>query len=118
MARLNLVIKTVNRAGVDIGAGQAVLAADDAEMVNDGKTIIKMENTTGGAIVITFVTPQTVLSTPALAVADQTFSVPANVPRFIGPFPTATYNQSDGTLQIDSPTDGVTMTAIAIGSGD
>ena len=112
MARLALVIKTVGRAGVDIGSGQAVLNADEAEMVNDGKTAIKMENTTGAPIIVTFITPLTELTSPSLAVADQTFSVPANNTRWIGPFPIAVYNNAAGKLDIDVPADGVTMTAV------
>ncbi len=117
MARLALAIQTIGRAGVDIGAGQAVLNADEAEVVNDGTLVLKLDNTTGGAIVVTFITPQQVLTTPALPVGDQTFSVPANNIRWIGPFPTATFNNSSGKMDIDVPADGITMTAVKIGSG-
>lgn len=117
MARLELTIQTIGRAGVDIGGGQAVLAADDAQFANDGATVLKLDNTTGAAIIITFQTPQTVLESPALPVAEQTFSVPATSERWLGPFPAATFNDGNGKLLVDSPTDGVNMTAVRIGSG-
>ena len=112
MARLVLAIQTVGRNGKDIGSGQAVLLADGAEVANDGQTKFKMVNSTGSAIVVTFVTPVTLLSAPALAVADQTFSVPNNAERWIGPFPINEFNEPDGLLDIDVAADGVTFTAV------
>ena len=116
MARLVLVVQTVTREGVDIGSGQAVLNADGAECPNDGDTILKLQNTTGGAIVVTFVTPMTILTAPALAVADQAYSVPASVTRYIRVGSANVYNQADGNMDIDVASDGVTMTAINMGS--
>ena len=115
MARLELAIQTVTRAGVNIGSGQAVLLADGAQLANDGKTILKLANTTGAPIVVTFQTPQTILGAPSLAVADQTFSVPATSDRWIGPFPGTAFNNASNKLLIDVAADGVNMTAVAIG---
>ncbi len=117
MARLALTVKTITRAGIDLGAGQAVLLADGAEVVNDGLTAFKLDNTTGGAIVVTFKTPQTVLQSPSLAVADQTFSVPANNERHIGAFPTNSYNLATALMEIDVAADGVTITPYKITTG-
>lgn len=112
MARLPLVIQTVGRNGKDIGNGQSVLNADGAEVANDGATRFKMVNSTGAPIIVTFVTPITLLSAPALTVADQEFSVPNNAERWIGPFPTDAFNEFDGLMDIDVAADGVTMTAV------
>lgn len=117
MTRLALAVQTVTRAGVDLGAGGDVLQADGAEMVNDGLTALRMENTTGGAIIVTFVTPQTILESPGLAVADQTFSVPANQTRHIGAFPPDSYNLATGLMEIDVASDGVTITPYKITTG-
>ncbi len=114
MPRLALTVKTVTRAGIDLGSGQAVLNADGAEMVNDGRTAFKLENGSGGAIIVTFVTPQTILQSPALAVADQTFSVPATSERHIGPFPGNSFNLATGLMNIDVAADGVTITPYKI----
>lgn len=114
MARLALPVKTVTRAGIDLGSGNAVLQADGAEFVNDGRVALKLENGSGGAIIVTLVTPQTILQSPALAVADQTFSVPATSERHIGPFPTGSYNLATGLMDIDVASDGVTITPYKI----
>ena len=42
MARLAIVVKTVGRAGLDVGSGSAVLQADGAECPNDGQTILEL----------------------------------------------------------------------------
>lgn len=112
MARLDLTVQKVTRAGKDIGSGQAVLTADNAEVTNDGKTILKLENTTGAAKTVTFITAATQLADPALTVEDQAYVVPANDTRWIGPFPPTTYNQSNDKLNIDVSADGVTMTPV------
>ena len=117
MARLALVVKTVTRAGIDLGSGQAVLLADGAEVVNDGLTAFLLENTTGAPIIVTFVTPQTILQSPGLAVADQTFSVPANVKRHIGAFPPDSYNLATGLMEINVAANGVTITPYKITTG-
>ena len=113
MARLVLVVKTVARAGVDIGSGQSVLLADGAEVANDGDTRFKVVNTTGGAITITFITPVTHGESPALAVADHAVSVIASATRWFGPFPAGTYNEpSDGLMDIDVSADGLDITPV------
>ena len=117
MARLALTVKTVTRAGIDLGAGHDVLLADGAEVVNDGLTAFILENTTGSPIIVTFVTPQTILQSPALAVADQTFSVPANSKRHIGAFPADSYNLATGLMEIDVAANGVTITPYKITIG-
>lgn len=117
MARLELVIKQITRDGVDIGSGQAVIGADDAMFVNNGRTALKCDNTTGAPIIVTLVTPVT-FGQDALAIADKTYSVPASVERWIGPWPVGEYNQPSGAdagkVYVDLPSDGVTVTAVSI----
>ena len=112
MARLNLVVQTVGRAGKDIGSGQAVLQADGAEVGNDGQTVLKMVNANGSPRTLTLVTPAVILTSPSLAVADQTYVVPANDERWIKLGPATIYNQENGKVNIDISGDGVTMTPV------
>lgn len=117
MPRTVMTVQTVGRAGVDIGSGDVITSGNGAEVANDGKTVFRLENLTGGALNVTFVTPVTVLSTPALAVADQVFSVPATSERWIGPFPTSEFNDpANGLLDIDVA-GNITITPVNIGSG-
>ena len=114
MARLNLIVQTVGRAGKDVGSGHDVLSADGAECANDGQTIIELANGNASARTVTLVTPGVVLDSPSLAVADQTFSVPGTSTRWIKLGPATFYNQSNGKVNIDVSGDGVTMTPINI----
>lgn len=114
MARLPLAIQSIGRNGKDIGNGQAVLNADGAEVANDGRMRFKMVNSTGAGIIVTFVTPLTLLSAPALTVGDQEFTLPPNAERWIGPFPVNMFNETDGLMDIDVGGDGVTITAVGV----
>src|SRR4051812_22189537 len=65
---------------------------------NDGDVVVEVISTDAGAQTVTLVTPGTV---SGLAIADQVVAVPAGATRYIGKLSPATYNQPDGTVQIN-----------------
>ncbi len=100
MPRTDLPVTDIVRTGT--GNAGTLVAGDDAnehEFENDGRTIICALNT-GGASILTFITPGTV---DTLAIADHTVSVAIHATKvtLIGPFPPSIYNQSDGLVNID-----------------
>jgi hypothetical protein len=117
MARLDLTINVTTVDGVDIGAGQAIVAANDAMFVNDGKTILKVVNANGAAQTFDLITPGTV-GADALAIADKTISIAGSTTEYCGPFQTSIYNQPSGDdagkVYIDTASSDLTMTAIRV----
>lgn len=67
------------------------------EFANTGREALLVTNGSGGDITVTAVTQQTV---DGLAVADMAVVVPAGEARILGPWPTGTYNDGDGMVQI------------------
>jgi len=100
MARVDLPVTDIIRTGV--GNAGTLIASDETdnhEFVNDGRTIICVLKT-GGAGVLTFLTPGTV-DEQDIASQLVTPGVHATKVTMIGPFPPSVYNQSDGTVHID-----------------
>ena len=109
MARLELAVVTVSRNGI-AATDTPVLAADGGQFVNDGRTFLRVNNTTAVSRTITFLTPYTVGSGPALAVADHAFVLPAAATeRWLGPWPPGIYNQPDGKVYFDVSVDGISV---------
>lgn len=81
--------------------GVLVVAVDanEAEFVNDGRTILCILNT-GTACNLTLITPVT---KAGLAVADPVIAVPIHATRvtMLGPFEPGIFNNSDGDIEID-----------------
>ncbi|KKN04000.1 hypothetical protein LCGC14_1102110 [marine sediment metagenome] len=98
---------------VDGSTPQAMAAADNYIMRNDGKTILHFIKTGAGAATITIVTPKTV---GGLAVAEQTFVVDATTGiEFAGPFPPDLYNDPSGDIDISTSEDtAITVQAIRL----
>ena len=117
MARLDLTINVTTTDGTDIGAGQAIVAANDAMFVNDGKTILKVVNANGVAQTFDLITPGTI-GDDALAIADKTVSIAGSTTEYCGPFPTGIYNQPSGAdsgkVYIDTDSSDLTITAIRV----
>lgn len=109
MARENLSVQRITRDGVEPTYTAAV--ADGHAFANqNGDVFVHVKNTDAASKTITFITPRTV---EALAVADLAVTVPANEERFVGRFPTGTYNQDDATVHVDySDVTGVTVAAL------
>lgn len=117
MARLDLTVHDVIRAGTDIGAGQGIVAANDAMFANDGKVILKVVNANGGAQTFDVITPGTI-GADSLAIADLTVSIAGSTTEYCGPWPTGIYNQPSGAdagkVHLDTASSDLTMTAIRI----
>ncbi|MBN9393437.1 MAG: hypothetical protein J0I20_35730 [Chloroflexi bacterium] len=112
MARTARAVQQVTRSG--LAATYSAPDASNGETIpNDGKTILHIKNTNGTPLTVTIATPGTV---DGLAVADRTVTVPATTgDRFIGPFPTGTYNQPGNVLNVDySSATGATVAALSI----
>jgi hypothetical protein len=102
-----LVAQSVVRAGVKPVYVAAAEAGDS--FANTGDEFIHIKNGAGDPYVVTIATPATV---DGLAVADRTVSIPAGEERMIGPFPSNTYNDSTGKVQLTY--DGIVSVTIAI----
>ena len=116
MARTALTVLTqTSRTGLSI-ADAAMTAAfvDGHKFVNDGRTVLLMQNTNAASRVVTVQTPG--LVDGVLSVADLGITVAATTGRILTPFfPPTIYNQSDGMVYIDySATAGLLVAAIKI----
>jgi hypothetical protein len=117
MARLDLTVLPTSTDGVDMGAGQAIVAANDAMFENDGKTILKVVNANGAPQTFDLITPGTV-GADSLAVADKTVSIAGSTTEYCGPYPTGIYNQPSGAdagkVYLDTASSDLTITAIRV----
>lgn len=111
MPRLELPIHVMSRENAASVVDTSVLLVDGAQFVNDGRTFLRLHNTSAGAKSVTFLTPPTLGNDPSLAVADYAYTLPAgpSTLRFIGPWPTGLYSQADNKVYIDVSIDGVNI---------
>lgn len=113
MANVTLTPIQAAPGSVDGSSPQAMAAADNYIMRNDGKTLLHFIKAGANAATITIVTPKTV---GGLAVAEQTFVVQASGGvEFAGPFPPDIYNDASGDMDISTSEDtGITVQAIRL----
>ena len=102
-----LAVQSIIRAGLVQTYAAATSGGD--EFVNTGAEYVEIINGSAATIVVTIDTPNTV---DGLAIADRVISILAGETRKIGPFPTATYNDSAAKVQITY--DGVTTLTIGV----
>lgn len=98
MARTDLTAQQIARTGL----APSYVAADGSNQnafFNDGRTFLHVKNGGGSSITVTIDTPITVDG--VLAVGNLAVGVTNGQERFIGPFPTNIYNQSDGRVHVD-----------------
>jgi len=80
---------------------------------NDGKTVLRINNTGESATEVTVVTPNEAAG--GLAIADRVVEVPAEEERIIGPFDPGVYNNADKQIAVKfSAVTGVTLAAVKI----
>lgn len=114
MARAALTVLTADRDGVSVADAAMTDAVTDGHyFVNDGSTVLLLQNTNGSSRVVTVQTAQQV---DGLAVADLAITVSATTGRLAtATFPRTIYNQSDGTVYLDySATAGLKVAAVKI----
>lgn len=102
-----LSVQTINRDGLE--ATYSACAGGGDEFANAGDEFIHIKNGSGGDITLTIVTQATV---DGQAVGDRTVVITAGEERLIGPFPTGTYNDGAGKVQLTYS--GVTSLTIGI----
>lgn len=104
MARLDLPIQSVSRAGMDL-TFTVISTADDAEFVNNGNIMIAIRNNTGGNVNAIF--PYT-KKLDGRALEDKVIVIAAATMVFIGPFPPEYYNMQNGKVNVNTNTPGTT----------
>ena len=99
MARVSIPITEVLDTGVAPPAQTNGDSTNNHQLdFNDGDVVVEVVSSDAGAQTVTVVTPGTV---SGRAIADQVINVPAGATRYIGKLSPATYNQPDGTVQIN-----------------
>jgi len=96
MAAETLTIQNVARTGAQLSL-ESVTTADGFRFLNDGQTILYIEEQNAGAVTLTF-TPT--LKVDGLTPAGRAVVVTASQNWFMGPWPQQQYNDSDGYLNV------------------
>lgn len=94
-------------------------AAGGDQFANDGQVILHIKNTNGSARTVTVTAQNTSYNKPgmgSLTKANASVSVPATTgERFLGPFPTDAFNDSNGNCQISYTAEtGVTVAVLKV----
>lgn len=111
MARVNVPVTQITRAGEAPPAEVNGDATNGHDFTNDGKTFLLVRNADGTAAhTVTIVTPGTV---DGLAIADRAVSIPLSQSRYIGPFPPAVYGV-DGRVQADVTSAQLKLSALRL----
>lgn len=112
MPRTALTPQVITTAGLVATLGAANAAGHS--IVNSGNSFVVVANGAGAPINVTIQTPAVVLGEP---VAERVVSVTNGTTAWIGPFPPATFNQTDGTVYVDfSDVGTITCAAIRLGA--
>jgi hypothetical protein len=107
MSMATLTAQTISRSGLKPAYVSANSGGDG--FANTGNEFVHVKNSDSSSHTVTIATPSTV---DGLAVADRTVVVPAGEERMIGPFPTSTYSDTNGYVQLTYSS--VTSTTIAV----
>ena len=89
---------TVSRAGGSLPA--VATAASVYVDENDGNVVVQVYNPTGSEVTITLTPAATVAG---LTVTGPTIAIASGATRWVGPFPPAVFNDSDGRAYIVDP---------------
>lgn len=89
-----------------------VVPSGSDKFPNTGREMVLVDNSASSdALTISIPTPQTV---DGLAVGDRTIVVPAGEKHLLGPFPSATYRDSDGFVTLTTSGAGIADALIAV----
>jgi hypothetical protein len=109
-----LTVQTIDRAGDGLTPAFSVASGGGDDFPNTGREFVVVKNGSGAPITVTAVTPQTVAG--SLAIADETYAVPAAGERYIGPFPTGPFNNAQGRVSLTySGVTSLTVGAFKVG---
>lgn len=103
-----LTVQTVDRAGL-VGDPTVAAAGGGDNWANTGAEIFVVKNGGGGSINVTLDIQSTV---DGQAVTDRVVAVAAGVTKFMGPFPTANYNDGNGRMNVTYS--GVTTVTVMV----
>ena len=102
-----IAVTEILQAGVVDPSLVAANAGGDT-LANDGRTFLKVDNASGGALTLEF----GIVNERRSGGADPSVSVGAGVTMLIGPFETGVYNNSSGVIDV-SYAGGVTSLTVA-----
>ncbi len=102
MARVDMDVKSINTAGVDVldAANSELIGNDGVAFPNNGRVYLMLYNTTSGAVNVTIATPATFDTD--LELDDRVVAVPGDGALLVGVFPTNLYNQANGNIDVDA----------------
>jgi|WetSurMetagenome_2_1015567.scaffolds.fasta_scaffold43231_3 hypothetical protein len=110
MAKVTLEVQASSLAGFEPDEEAVAIGDTGAEFENDGETLLEVVAVT--ACTLTVVTPREIED---LAVEDKAYVMTLAERRIIGPFPTKTFNDSGGLVQITSTQEDTTLVAFKKG---
>lgn len=97
------VVESNDGAGIDTDAAALDTLSTADQFPNDGRTVIIIDNASGGPLTPVFVVQKPSVDVPGLGTltkANGGGAVAAAERRLFGPFPTALYNDGNGMLQM------------------
>jgi hypothetical protein len=107
MAALSIV--TVDRGGAALVANQVAAAGGGDYFANTGVEYVIITNDSGGSITVTEVIQATV---DGQTITSRTVAIAAGITKLMGPYPTATYNDTNGRMNFTYS--GVTSLTIGV----
>jgi hypothetical protein len=113
MARTDLPVTAITRAGHDLSAAAGTAAIADGHMyVNNGRRMVRLRNTNAAARTVTVQIPGEV---EGQAIPDRAYVVPATTGDVLIPPLTAVYNQANGKVYLDyDATPGLTVQVLEL----
>lgn len=115
MARTDLTVTPLTRAGLSLAAAGTAAIADGHMFTNNGRRMLRVRNTDSSSKTVTAQIPGTV---DGQDIADRQYTIPATTGDVvIPPFPNA-YNQADGKVYLDySAITGLSVQVIELPAG-
>ncbi len=107
MALETLTVQTANRTGAEM-ALQSITTAGGFRFLNDGKTMLYVENNAGALNLGFTIQPEM----DGEAVTVKTITVTASENWVMGPFPVQFYNDADGYCDVSTDTDIASSTGL------
>ena len=104
MARTDLTVTEIDRAGVDLEATYEAANADGEALLNNGATWVVVKNGNASTRTVTIKTNGRTVD--GLTLPDDTVDVAQNEEMMIGPFERDTFNQKSGAVETGASDEG------------